>query len=156
MQMYKNILNNKGFTMIEILIVAILIGVVSAIAIPAIVGLTDEAEDTQVVSNMNSLMSDMESFKTVNDEYPDDLVDDLYLSLNDNENSRRSSEALNNLISEENRGLDYIYSTGDVSINNIDEVETPENISEYIFIIELENGDLMAISPEGLNKSYNN
>ena len=51
--------NQKGFTLIELLLVLAIIGIISAIAIPALLGQRARARDKSVVANVTSIVSDM-------------------------------------------------------------------------------------------------
>lgn len=52
----------KAFTMVELIFVIVIIGVLSAIAIPKLVATRDDAEISKLVHNANTLFSDFESF----------------------------------------------------------------------------------------------
>ncbi len=51
--------NQKGFTLIELLLVLAIIGIISAIAIPALLGQRARARDKSVMANVTSIVSDM-------------------------------------------------------------------------------------------------
>lgn len=71
MSRVKNVFKgNAGFTLIELLIVIVIIGILAAIAIPNIAGLTDTADRSAVVSNLRTLMTDIESYRATGDGYP--------------------------------------------------------------------------------------
>jgi len=70
MSRVKNVFKgNAGFTLIELLIVIVIIGILAAIAIPNIAGLTQRADLSTIESNMRTLMTDMESYRANNGEY---------------------------------------------------------------------------------------
>jgi len=65
----------KGFTLIELLIVIAVIGILSAIAIPAYIGVQTRAARSEAKSNLQSLRLLEEQFFAENGQYTVDLVD---------------------------------------------------------------------------------
>jgi prepilin-type N-terminal cleavage/methylation domain-containing protein len=51
--------NQKGFTLIELLLVLAIIGIISAIAIPALLGQRARARDKSAISNMDGRVGDL-------------------------------------------------------------------------------------------------
>ena len=63
--------NQQGFTLIELMIVVVIIGILAAIAIPNYNNLTQRARVAQVKSNMHTLQVACENFSTRNNgSYP--------------------------------------------------------------------------------------
>ena len=68
--------NVKGFTLIELMIVALIIGILAAIAIPNFVSMQDRAKEGAVKSNMHTLQLAIEDYAVQNDGvYPADGTD---------------------------------------------------------------------------------
>ena len=59
--------NVKGFTLIELMIVVLIIGILAAIAIPNFVSMQDRAKEGAVKSNMHTLQLAIEDFAVTND-----------------------------------------------------------------------------------------
>ena len=58
--------NEKGFTLIELMIVVVIIGILAAIAIPNFVAMQDRARESSVKANMHSLQLAIEDFAVKN------------------------------------------------------------------------------------------
>ena len=55
--------SNKGFTLVEILIVVIILGILAAIVIPQFTEASNEARDSALVSDLQTLRSQIELYK---------------------------------------------------------------------------------------------
>ena len=62
--------NNKGFTLLEIIVVVFILGLLAAIVAPKIIGRTDEARITQAKVQMKSFETALKLFKLDNGFYP--------------------------------------------------------------------------------------
>ncbi len=65
--------NNKAFTLVEILIVVIILGILAAIVIPQFTEASNEARDSAVRSDLQTIRSQIELYKIQHfDQYPGD------------------------------------------------------------------------------------
>jgi len=63
----------KGFTLVEILIVVVILGILAAIVIPQFTSASTEAKEAALVSNLQAMRSQIELYKIHhNDELPGD------------------------------------------------------------------------------------
>jgi len=63
-------LKQPGFTIVELLIVIVVIGILAAITIVAYNGIQGRARDAQRVSEMNRLKTSLDIYFTLNGQYP--------------------------------------------------------------------------------------
>jgi len=65
----------SGFTLVEILIVVVILGILAAIVIPQFTGASTEAKESSLVSNLQSVRSQVELFKIQhNDILPGEIL----------------------------------------------------------------------------------
>ena len=62
--------NDDGFTLIELLVVIAILGILAAIAVFSVSGITNNADDSACESNRNLVQTASEAYFAENDEYP--------------------------------------------------------------------------------------
>ncbi len=63
----------KGFTMIELIFVIVILGILAAVAIPKLAATRDDAEISKTASNIQTLISDLGSYYTSQGEFNNDV-----------------------------------------------------------------------------------
>ena len=64
------VMKQRGFTIVELLIVIVVIGILAAITIVAYNGLQDRANDTAVKNDLSTIAKKLELYKVINERYP--------------------------------------------------------------------------------------
>ncbi|RLA59616.1 MAG: hypothetical protein DRQ89_13840, partial [Epsilonproteobacteria bacterium] len=75
----KHLSKKSGFTLIEIILVVVIIGILAGIAIPRMGGKTEKAKISQAKSNVVALGMAIQEFEMMNGDYPtslDQLLDE--------------------------------------------------------------------------------
>ena len=60
----------KGFTMIELIFVIVILGILASVAIPRLAATRTDAEIAATVANLRTLLSDLNSYYVVKGEFP--------------------------------------------------------------------------------------
>ncbi|MDI6906741.1 MAG: type II secretion system major pseudopilin GspG [Thermoanaerobacterales bacterium] len=63
--------NEKGFTLIELMVVVIILGVLAAIAVPNFTGQTDRAKKGRAITELKSMKTIIDLYKMDNNEFPE-------------------------------------------------------------------------------------
>ena len=58
--------NNRGFTLIELMIVVVIIGILASVALPNFISMQDRAREGRVKANMHTLQTGVEDFAIIN------------------------------------------------------------------------------------------
>ena len=69
----KHLSKRSGFTLIEIILVVVIIGILAGIAIPRMGGKTEKAKISQAKSNIVGLGMAIQEFEMMNGDYPSSL-----------------------------------------------------------------------------------
>ena len=65
---------DEGFTLVELLVVMIVIGILAAVAIPSFLGQRQRAYDSQARADVRAAQAEIEAFYSTALDYPDDVV----------------------------------------------------------------------------------
>ncbi|MDD6162250.1 MAG: type II secretion system protein, partial [Campylobacteraceae bacterium] len=60
----------KGFTMIELIFVIVILGILASVAIPRLAATREDAEISAAVANLRTLVSDATAYYTAKGEFP--------------------------------------------------------------------------------------
>ena len=71
----------RGFTLVEIMIVVAIIALLAAIAIPNVLRGRTTANESAAIGNMRALISSLEMYRSVNNMYPDNTAGEWQLRM---------------------------------------------------------------------------
>ena len=60
----------KGFTMIELIFVIVILGILASVAVPRLAGTKADAEESAAVANLRTLVSDLNTYYVAKGEFP--------------------------------------------------------------------------------------
>ena len=89
--------NNKGFTIVELLIVIVVIGILAAIAVVAYNGVTTRANDTKRESNARNIANALAVYNSENEAWPKDATEAKTFLSNTNNVAKVDSGVINSI-----------------------------------------------------------
>lgn len=77
MKLLQKLRSPKGFTLVELIIVIMIIGILAATLLPKVMGAPAKARDAARQADFNAVATAVELYYADNDEYPDPSADDV-------------------------------------------------------------------------------
>ena len=71
---FRKMQNKKGFTLIELIVVIVIIGILAAIIVPKFGSMSDTANEAAIAADQRTLESAVAVYYAENNEYPDDVA----------------------------------------------------------------------------------
>jgi prepilin-type N-terminal cleavage/methylation domain-containing protein len=124
---FKNLKDNKGFTLIELMVVVSIIGILAAVAVPKLTGAADKAKDVGIMTFANSIKTGMEMHAMMNSgDYPEmsSWKDNSFKPLSENLDMVDSDESMEDYYLEK---VLYKSNSGDTETYEIEFVGESEN-----------------------------
>lgn len=72
--MKKKVLNEAGLTLIELMVVVVILGIISAIAIPSISNAINSAKQNTTIATLSTIQTALQQYYTDHDAYPTELA----------------------------------------------------------------------------------
>ena len=76
--MKERLKNNKGFTLVEIIVVLVILAILAAIAVPAVLGYVDESKKTRYIEEAHSIYAVIQTEEARYKALGNELNDDTY------------------------------------------------------------------------------
>ena len=89
--MKERLKNNKGFTLVEIIVVLVILAILAAIAVPAVLGYVDESKKTRYIEEAHSIYTVIQTEEARHKALGNELNDDTY---NDTEYKKELTETI--------------------------------------------------------------
>lgn len=124
----------RGFTIVELLIVIVVIGILAAITIVAYNGIQGRARDSQRLSDMKTIMKALEIYKTNNGAYPGPISTPNASAWEVSTNGTSATNFLSALVS--NNGVSKI-PVDPINTGNPANLNPAYNVNEYEYFYYL-------------------
>ena len=83
----------KGFTMIELIFVIVILGILASVAVPRLAGTKADAEESAAVANLRTLISDANTYYVATGEIPTDTTWSQITNVPLKDATKKASEA---------------------------------------------------------------
>lgn len=81
----------KGFSMIELIFVIVILGLLAAVAVPRLTATRDDAEIAKVTANIQTLLSDLTTYYTSQGKFSSDISQMTNVPLEIDGNNKKNS-----------------------------------------------------------------
>ena len=131
----KLLIGNKGFTLIELMAVLIILGVVLAIGVPRYMKFQAQAEYDADVARIKSLAKQAEMYAVRNDDYTDKTISFLTNNnvINDIDLERRNDGSGNSVKNTDNKTISQVKGSATFKFNADIGCVTEDSINDVIF-----------------------